>query len=82
MRKAWCRTACLWLAGVGISVASLLHPILNNPQTEDLGKGPVDDDFYPPSSFYRDTAKVDDPSGQLRLGVQKDCQQTGRIRYP
>jgi hypothetical protein len=62
---------------------SQLHPILNNPQTEHIGKRPVDDHFYPPSSFYTmNTAKVDDPSGYLWLGVHEDCQPAGRIRYP
>jgi hypothetical protein len=32
-----------------------LYPILNKSQTEDLGKRPANDDFYPSSSFYRGT---------------------------
>ena len=74
-RGAWCRTACLWLAGVGISVVSLLQPILNKPQTEDLGKRPVDDGFYPHLPFIgRTPQKSMTPPMHLWLGVQEDCQ--------
>jgi hypothetical protein len=55
-----------------IETCYLLRLILDNPQTEDLGNRPANDDFYPPSPFYRgNTAKVDGPSEQLWLGVEE-----------
>lgn len=53
--EAWCRTARLWLVGAGIYVATLLHFVLNKPQTVDLGNRPVEDDFHPHLPFIGGT---------------------------
>jgi hypothetical protein len=69
----------------GVFVVSLLHPILNNFQTEDLGKRPVNDDFYPHLPFVGGTPeKSMAPRGVPCLGVMPFSASLGRrgMRVP